>query len=448
MSRNITLKSLSARLRMRGRAKDKVWCLDLRQEAFGMLGRLTLRDPGHPHWPKKGRTTSDQKTAERWLEERYLSYVRAEAALKAGGGSGTPAMITEACDRFIADLSKTLGADHNTVANWRSVFNVHVKPALGNLPLTALDTPRVRAFLEGLEVTRRKHGKIRKEPAGFRTRTNVRTALQALWRHFHKDVPPPFGAIHLENDDRKRLIRDAAKRGELFLQDTPDTYSSAEILEILAHAMAYDHLVITGRPNIAATVIPNTAEVIALQLGFATRIEELMALRWRQVLENPGIARIPGTKNDNAWRWVPIQDCVRPWLTRLRSHAGEPAPNDYVVRTDPRPRGQGRKPSKKTYQSRISRVLTRARLKYNQELTHIFRATHITWATANGYPNASLRRWIGHAISEEQGAFGAYIDPDRVARDLTPRDRTYLVGLPSPDECAARALEILREAEK
>ena len=151
MSRKITFSMLSARLRTRGRAKDKVQYLDLRHEDFGHLGRVTLRDPRHPEWPDRGRTTADKKTAERWLEEKYLSWIRTQAATD----SEEPGTVAEACDEYIADLTRKFGPDYNTVVNRRSVFNVHVKPALGSLPLTAMDARRVRPFLESLKVVRR-----------------------------------------------------------------------------------------------------------------------------------------------------------------------------------------------------------------------------------------------------------------------------------------------------
>lgn len=438
MSRKVTLSMLRARLRTRGRAKDRVFYLDLRHEDFGQLGRVTLHDPRHPKWPNKGRTTADEAEAKRWLEEKYLSWIRTRLATDPCG----PVTTEEACDVYIAALTQKFGPDYNTVVNRRSVFNVHVKPALGALPLTSLDAPRVRPFLENLEVVRRKHGKVWKEPAGFRTRTNVRTALQALWNHFHEDIPAPFGQIRLENDDLRRRRIEARDRGDLFLDETPSTYSPDEVLEILAHAMVYDRQVLS-RPNLAVKTILNTAEVIAAQLGLATRIEELMPIRWGQILDDLGLVRIPGTKNDNAWRWAPIQDGVRPWIERLRTYSANPAPSDYLVRTDPRPSGKGRKPSGSTYQSRVERVLTRAGLKYPRKLTHIFRATHITWATGNGYPDDRLKRWVGHADPKE-GATGLYRDPDKLARMLTVRDRTYLVGLPTPEECEERAREIMR----
>lgn len=442
--RKLDAAALKRRLKSRGLKRRATWYLDLRHEDFGYMGRITVRDPNHPKWPTKGRAAASREEAERWIDSGpYVDWVRSEITRSRSGSHGV-STVAEACDRYLADLSAELGADHTTVANRQSVFNAHVKPALGSLPLAALTTDRVGRFLRSLTVTKRKHGEVWQEEASYRTKTNVRTALQALWRHFHEDTQPPFGTIRLKDTTRARRRRLAAQRGVALLDLDRDAYSPEEVRLILAHAIVYDREVLC-RPNLAATTIPNTAEVIALQLGFATRINELASIRWRYVFEDEAVVWIPGTKTEAAPRWFPLLDSVRPWIVRLRGKVSGPEPEDYLLRRDPRPGHGTTRPSKKTYQGRIARVLRRAGLKFDRKLTHIFRATHVTWAIGAGFSKKRIESFIGHSKSEDE-AFNRYVDAALVARLMTDRDRTYLPWLPTPEECEELACEI--EAER
>lgn len=438
----ITVDRLKRRLTTRGRANGKVFVLDLRHSDFGRLGRMTVLDPSDPKWPNGGRAAKTRAEADKWLEN-YVTYIRNEIA-KRTNGTDLPATVTQACDKFIADLEADAryGPEHNTVANYRSAYNVHVKPAFGALPLTALSTARVRQFLDNLKVTKSRHGQEYKEAASHRTKTNVRAALQALWRHFDKDNPPPFGTIVLKNTDRPNL-RAAALRGDILAEEERDAYSPEDVLTILAYAMIEDREKIASLPHVAVRVIPNTAEVIALQLAFATRIEELTFMRWKHVDLEYDMAWIPGTKNESAPRWVPLQTSAGPWFQRLRNLNPEAMPEDFLLRVDPRPHGRSRRPAVKTYQGRIGRVLMRAGLKMPQKLTHIFRATHRTWALGNGYNTRRLDMWMGHVTKGEEIP-RLYTSRAQVARMMHPADRTYLPMLPSPEECEARAAEILQ----
>lgn len=440
MPRRITTEALAARLKARGRGRRRpTWYLDLRHEDFGNRGRMTVRDPGHPEWPNGGRAARTRQEALEWLEPAYVQWLKRETR-RAGTGSRPSPTVAEACESLLKELARDLGPDHNTVSNWRSAFNVHVKPAFGPLPITALTSDRIRPFLTNLQVTKRRHGTIWKQDAAHHTKTNVRAALQALWHHFDSDAPPPFGEIRLSDRRRRSRARwDAAERGEQV--GTRTGYGSDEVRRILAHAVAYDREII-ARPNVAARVLPNTAQTIALQLGLATRIDELTFVRWRHVFEEHGLVYVPGTKNESAARWVPIQENLVPWLERLRQLCAGAEPDDFILRVDPRTVGQWQRPSKKTYQGRISKVLERAGLKFEGKATHIFRATHMTWAAATGYSDERLKRWVGHAEPVE-GVMNLYIDAEIVARTLIPADRTYLRDLPRPDEVESLAERIL-----
>ena len=439
MPRNVTRDSLTARLKARRGKGRTTWYLDLRHEDFAGIGRMTLRDPSHADWPAKGRTARTKAEAELWIEARYVDHVRREVRA-ARTSPDARKTVAEACDSFVADLEAQLGPDHNTVGNWRSVCEVHLKPAFGLLPMTALTPARVRPFLNGLKVAKRRRGKTWESPARYHTKTNVRAVLRAVCRHVDPDFPLLTAELRIEQDSRSRELREAAASGRI-MGDVV-AYSRADVARILGFAADYDRRSITAKPNVAARVIPNTAAAIALQVGLGVRIEELMHLRWSHVFLDEGLVYVPGTKSQWAVRWTPIQLSLLPWIHHLRELQGAPRPEDFLFRVDPRRGGEYRTPSKKTYGGRIARVLKRAGLKVEQKATHIFRATHITWAQG-GYPLGRLQRWVGHSGSQTITET-VYTDPRLMAAELIPADRTYLGDLPTPEDAASLAVRIAR----
>ena len=340
--------------------------------------------------------------------------------------------VKEAADRYLAHLEAELGAEHNTVTNRRSVCRVHVVPLLGSRPLAALTREVVRDFLESLRVVRREGGRTVRQPAKLRTRTNARDTLAAVWRHACPDEDPPFAGIRLADREVARQRRLAAREGRIEELIEPNVYTREQVVEILAAAMWYDRQLISGRPNVAVRVLPNTAETIALQLGSAARIEEEMALRWLCLRPDEEAVFIPGTKSFNAARWIPLQRSLVPWLERLRAlQGGSPDPDAFVVRTHPaRPFAHG---SKKTYQGRIARVLRLAGLKLPRKCTHIFRATHLSWGSTR-IPAPALRAYAGHS-NPHGGAMDAYVT---LLPPFMPDEHRAYIDLPSPQEIEAR----------
>lgn len=428
---------LVAQLRTRKNASGVVYELDLRNREWGRDPKrgqkktMTVFCPTDPGWPDRGRTTDDFAVAEDWVRSYYVPLLQQGHALTRAGSVAT-LRIREAVDMYLKHLKAALGSDHNTLANRRSVCRAHIVPLLGNRPLAALTRDVVRDFLENLQVGLREGGRTVRRPAKLRTRTNARDTLTAVWRHACPDEDPPFAGIRLADREVAKQRRIAAREGRIEELIEPNVYTRDQVVDILAAAMWYDRELIAGRPNVAVRVLPNTAEMIALQLGTAARIEEEMVLRWLCFRWEDEAVFIPGTKSYNAARWIPLQRSLVPWLERLRTlQGGSLARDAFVVRTHPaRPSTQG---SKKTYQARIARVLRLAGLKLPLKCTHIFRATHLSWGSAR-IPAPALRAYAGHS-NPHGGAMDAYVT---ILPPFMPDEHRAYIDLPGPEEIETR----------
>jgi integrase len=427
---------LVATLRLRRNKRGAVYELDLRNKEWGRDPKkgqkktLTVCCPTDAGWPDQGRTTDNYAVAEAWVRDAYSPLLKKSGALVQAGRNAN-LTVTEACRRYIGDLERDLGADHNTVVNRRSVCRVHIEPGIGTSPLAALTRPLVREFLEGLQVTQRKGGNTLLRPAMLRTRANVRDALSAVWRNVFKDEPPPFAGIRFDDREEKKRRRKAVREGRIESLMDLTVYTRDQIAHILTAAVWFDRNILQ-RPNLKVRLLPNTAAVIALQVGTAARIEEEMALRWFCIRENEEAVFIPGTKSHNAARWIPRQRSLAPWLKRLSDMQGDsPSTDAFVVRTHPkRPFTQG---SKKTYQSRIARVLRIAGLKLPRKCTHIMRSTHLSWGSTR-IPDPALKAYAGHS-DPHGGAMDSYVS---LLPPFMPDDHRTYIDLPSPEEIEAR----------
>ncbi|HEY0020853.1 MAG TPA: site-specific integrase [Longimicrobium sp.] len=424
---------LLTRLKTRPSAHGAVFVLDLRGRDWSgarpaRSGFLTLRNPSDEGWPAKGATTLDQAVAEQWLRDHYAAWIERKLQINEDGpDSGLT--VAEACDTYLEDLTKLLGADHNTVSVRRSVVRVHLKPAFGDVPLAALTRKRLRQFLEGLQVKKWEHGILQEMPAMRRTKENVRSTLQALWNHTYPDTAWPFGTLSMAERGVSRRRREAAEAGEIAGMTTSKSYTLAEITSLLARAVQYDRTAFRLLPW-----LPNTAETIALLVCTAARIDELMLLRWKHVLFEEEAIFIPGTKSAGAPRWIPMQRSLRPWLDRLRAlHGGYPEPNAYVLHVR---RGQPlKRPSRKTYGARLGKVEAQAALKRHRKATHGFRATHLSWAAPH-LPDGVLKAYAGHSRARG-GATDAYVE---TRPPFMPASHREVIQIPCPDVVGAARL--------
>jgi integrase len=424
---------LLKRLRTRPSAQGAVFVLDLRGREWtgaqlAKSGFVTLRNPAGEGWPARGATTLDPAVAERWTRDHYAPWIKRKLQI-AQGGPDAGLTVAEACDAYLEHMTELLGPGHSTVSVRRSVFRVHLKPAFGHIPLAALTRGRLRQFLEGLQVRKWQGGVLRQVPAMRRTKENVRSSLQALWQHTYPDTAWPFGAISLADRGASRRRREAAETGEISAMIASRTYTHEEITRLLAAAVEYDQIVF-GRANLRSWM-PNTAETIALLLGTAARIDELMLLRWKHVFFDLGAIFIPGTKSAGAPRWIPLQRSLSPWLERLRAlQGGDPSPEAYVLHV--RRGAPLERPSRKTYGARLARIEKQTELKRRQKATHVFRATSLSWAAPH-LPEGALKAYAGHS-RPRGGATDAYVE---TRPPFIPAAHREAVALPSPDQVGA-----------
>jgi hypothetical protein len=330
------------------------------------------------------------------------------------------------------DLEKdpAYGLDHNTTSNYRSVCSTHIKPKLGEFSIAVLDRGLVREFLLGLTVIKRKHGKKIECEAQPATKANVRACLQAIWHHHFPNQVCPFIGLRLNSKKAENARRRAAaKDGDVRALLGQHTYTAQEIERILVAAAAYDE---AQRPNVRGVFVPNSPHVIACILGLGTRIDELPDIRWKLVDWKAGAVFIPGVKSASAPRWVPLQESLVPWLRELENLQGSPQSRDYVIQTRP---GIVERASKKTYQARIGRILTRAELKLPQKLTHIFRATYGSHLGAPdvGISPEYVKFYLGHG-DVFGGATDNYVE---MMRERMTDAHRRAIQLPTPAEIRA-----------
>ena len=386
---------------------------------------LTVRDPADEGWPQRGSTTSDRETAEDWVRCVYAPWLSARAAR---GLTRNPT-VAQACEKYLEELEKTHGADHNTYVNRRSAFKRHIEPALGAVDLDALSKQTVREFLVGLQVRKLEKGVPVLKPASLGTKCHVRAALLAVWHHAYPDAegPAPFAGIRLGTKSTSRSRREAARSGVVPEQVKQErAYTREELLLLLATAFLHD-CEVTSLPHLAALYLANIAAGIAFVCGIGARIEEATFIRWRHLQEHA--IYIPGTKSLNSPRWVPRQVTLEPWIALLRLLAGgNPDPDDFVLRL--RKHGDRRKPpSDKTWAGRIAQIEVEAGLKVPGKRAHILRATHISYAK-DVLPTAALKAYAGHA-QPFGGATDDYVDS---RPPFIPRAHRHYLRLPTPAE--------------
>jgi integrase len=419
--------------------------LDLRSKAFPKhrQKRMVLRNPASPNWPNGGRTTADVATAHSWLP-RYAALLNreltAEAAQKVQNTG--PLFVAAAGDEYIAHLERKLGLDHNTTINRRSCIRVHIAPKLGGLLLSSLDSLAVQKFLDGLTVTKQKHGKTWQEEAALTTKLAVKAALREIWR-FHYATNPPFDGVRLTDSKRVALQRTAIQEGNFEDLLPREGFVPEEIQRLLVRAMMID---MERRPNIAQSNTPYTAVAIALQYGLYTRIAELCLMRMKCIERVNNLVLIPGMKNQNALRWAIVFDSVWPWIEEAQRLAGSAQdPMNWLIRVDPRPGQEMRKPAISTIQSRINAVMEAEGLKLPGKTTHVLRATALTSLVAEGMPRERAKMILGHAVLG--GSTEKYLLREELLRTIAPTDHCHLRSLPSPKTVRQMAAEALARAK-
>ncbi|MHB1264552.1 MAG: hypothetical protein ACYC1S_09085 [Gemmatimonadaceae bacterium] len=450
------LKRLKVR---RGGVNRPYYYLDLRHSVFGNLGRLPLRDPQAHGSPEEGVTTENLQEAKRWVHQHYAAWVWAQAArVKSMPSVAKPTRRTVSVvgqellarrkaiiDGFAAEVGEDAPAVLQARRNHASVvsrFRRNIEPQFGKDTLKALTTKVVQDKLSALAT-------VEGSAATEGQKRNVLALLRAIWRAEYPDARPPFSGVTFDERLAKlhRMHRVYDADIEDLLRPQSGAMSPKDVLHVLAVAHWYDEEVLGGRPNVAAVAVPNTAHAIALQIGLGPRLQELVGIRWRFVVENDGYVIVPNTKAPKRTpvRAVPLQDAVRPWLAELRER--EPVElqlNAFVIRTNRKsaPTVIG---TAATLAERYDRVLQLAGCKPPGKSTHWARATHATWgaaATDVVHPYA-LKAYIGHA-SPWGGETDRYVAT--LLELMTDSHRRYIQHLPSPSEVRAAAATLNKDA--
>jgi len=464
---------LLARLRSRTDAGVTTYFLDLRHHRFGRMGKLAVRNPDGSQWPVQGTAITDAEAARRVVLERYVPYLATE--LRVRRAVDLPSPTTQvACALYLAAKAAQLGATHNTVQNQRSALNHHVVPVLGAIPLIQLTKTRVQALFDAMRVRGLPSDEHAQEQPARSTKRALLIALRAVWRHTYPDEPIPFAGVRLApppapspaaegaagasqpaaTTERRRIPSATDSKaptasrggwtesGDVTRRDLLRAYSYGEIEHLLTAAMALDHSDIASRPNQRAWSTPNNAGLIAVCVGTGMRISEISRWTWGNL--NLPLRAATATngvlgKTDAAHRYFPLQTCLGPWLVHLweeqqRLNGGRP-PNEHdaVIRGLATLASPGA--AKRTLQGKIARALEHAGLKRPRRLTHIFRATHISWGVlADEFRLPVLQSFVGHKRALGNTTSDYF---ELLPEQFHGWHFTY-ISLPSPDQVRAR----------
>lgn len=437
--------SLKARLQSRKNKQGTVWVLDFRCQQFEVLCRntLLLRNPRDEGWPDAGRTTSERKVAESWLEAYtpVIATRMAQREQEAIRGRG-PLTVAVACDRYLEALERQ-GASEHTYKNRRASIRVHIRPKLGYMALADLDTKRVRDFLDAVRIRKPGTGKERTSPASTGYKRDLRACLRAIFRECLPDTPIPFEGLFIKGESDSAKRRRAALEGDMKTLLTPKSgaLTRQQIRQTLVAAAWYDRYMIEARANMLAWAVPNTALAIAFAIALGTRVEELVLLRWQNIKEDEGAILIPGPKSRAGVRYVPLQKTLRPWIALLRERARPkgaradwtPDPMAFLFTTNAKT--PGRMGSRRTLQSRFTTAVTLAGAKVPKKATHWARATFVNLLRRK-VSAEELKAYTGHA----QAYGGATDDYLAAMLESMPAVHRELIDcLPGPAEVVGEA---------
>lgn len=454
---------LATRVRARYDVRGGVFYLDLRAQPLGNRPPLVIRDRAAVGWPTKGqpipappvRETKAYQTAltavKAYVKRQYAPHLH---ALLYGGRAEVPGRgptVAEACESYLAKAAKRLHAKNNTPRNRGSMLNKHVVPTFGARALATLTAVEVEAHLKDLMASRKtRSGRMKQWPAARATKRHVHQALIAVWRHEFPRSECPFERVDFDDGSQIRRLREAiwAGREEDLVLEEATALTPEQAERALVAAAAHDRKLATD-PRWRHISVPNTAALIAFQIGTGARIGELALLRWWMIYESFGLMLIPGTKTRTSLRLIPIQDVLRPWIAAVKKLArpdgGSPDREDFVFPTNRRRPGEH--PNKRNLQEKVALALELAGLKVPMErmdgtMTHWARSTHISWGSmeTQRIAPAWLMIYAGHALKGlgDQGAvaFGAITRGymSQRAAEVPEGHRTYIRHLPGPED--------------
>ena len=313
-------------------------------------------------WTGRGRPAAGyftKRTAETWLSD-VLDQAR-RGTLQ--GAVRTGATFADAADEYLRYIEVDRGRKATTVQDYRSVIEIHLLPAFGDMRLEDITAPQIERWLDALQ-----HQHSAKRRLSNRSRNKILVVLHGVFRRAARVWGLPLNpAAQVE-----RHPQSASGDIDVF---TPEA--------VYALARAAD-----GEQDAAVFVV---AAFTGLRMG------ELRAMRWRDVDFAAHVVRVRAsyahgvttTPKSGKVRSVPLVDAAAEWLARLER--ARPSPDDGALVFSEH---DGSHLSDERLRWRYGKALGRARLRHLR--FHDLRHTYGTHMAAAGTPLRTLQGWMGH----------------------------------------------------
>jgi integrase len=356
-------------------------------------GRQIQRRLG-PAWTERGRPPAGyftKRLAEDWLRGTLDEVRRGTLP----GMVRTGATFADACAEFLRYIGEDRGRKASTVEDYRSIIDVHLLPAFGELQLEEITVPGVEAFQAQLA-----HRVHRGRPITPRTRNKILNVLHGVFARARKVWALPTNpAAELERHPGRNS-------GDI------EVFSPEEAWALIRAA--------DGERDAAVYA---TAAFTGLRMG------ELRALRGRDVDFPRSVIRVRASyaagelsvPKSGKVRSVPMVDEVAQQLAKLNSRPDFTTDDDLVFceldggwLNDDRLR--------RRYDAALKRAGLR-RLRFH-DLRHTFGSLAITRADI-----VEVQAWMGHADIQTTMRYLHYRDRGQAAERLAD---AFRVSSPTP----------------
>lgn len=346
-----------------------------------------------PAWTERGRPPAGyftRRLAEDWLRSTLDEARRGTLP----GMVVTGATFADACAEYLRYIAEDRGRKASTVEDYRSIINVHLLPAFGEMRIEDVTVPAVEAFQAAL--AKRVHKGRLITP---RTRNKVLNVLHGVFSRARKvwGLPTNPAAQIERHPDRSS--------GDI------EVYSPEEIWALVRAA---------ADERDAAVFV--TAAFTGLRMG------ELRALRWRDVDFPRSVVRVRASyaagelsvPKSGKVRSVPMVDEVAQALARL-SEADASVGDDDLVFAEQDGGWLNDDRLRHRYELAIKAAGVR-RLRFH-DLRHTFGSLAITRADI-----VEVQAWMGHADIQTTMRYPHYRDRGDAAGRLADAFRVAAVG--------------------
>ena len=386
---------------------------------IGTHGKITTEQIGSKVWEARTRFRDadgvlrkvKRQGGSRTAAENELKKALAERRHNAGSDVSGSTRVRDVGERWLAQVQARVEAGDRsprTYETYLSVWNLHVRPGLGDLQLREATTARCEAWLVEL---RKRLG-----PTSASTCSTARSVLSGVLGYAARmdaipanpvrDLSPIPGA---GKRTRKPRSMTAAERAEwLSWLDTHVAHDPSKPRRPELHHRADE--IIASRA---------LGDVTRFMLGTGCRIGEAMAVSWDEVdldagtvaicwhiirVKGDGLVRMAGAKSDAGDRVLKLPRWCVDMLMRRRT---DPS-SGYPVFPDAL--GGWRDPNLVMRWLRWSRD----EAGFSWVTSHVFRQTVITVLNAAGLPTSEVADQAGHArVSQTQDYFHRGIASER-----------------------------------